>query len=130
MSRIDFRQVLGAAFGSSLCPPLSFEEASPHECYEVLMDVLGDGLMPEQLSALTDREIGVLAARFGEYFEADPPSQEQTAVQGGAPPRAPQGRSSLNTCQFRKTRQAPPLLRMVAQSLLASAWVSRPMRAA
>lgn len=82
MSRIDFRQVLGAAFGSSLCLPLSFDEASPHECYEVLMDVLGDGLTPEQLSALTDREIGVLAARFGEYFKADPPSQEQTAIQG------------------------------------------------
>ncbi|OCP01050.1 MULTISPECIES: hypothetical protein [unclassified Ensifer] len=67
MSRIDFEQALGEEFGNGLCLPLPFEDASPHECYEVIACVLGDKIMPDRLSAVTDGQVALLAARFGEY---------------------------------------------------------------
>lgn len=84
MSRMEFEQAVGEEFGSAVCPPVPFEDASAHECYEVILDVLGHRVTPEMLSAIPDDRITTLAARFGSYFEVDPPSEEQvrSAIRG------------------------------------------------
>lgn len=43
----------------------------------MLTGVFGDKIMPEQLSTVTDGQLALLAARFGDYFETDPPTGEQ-----------------------------------------------------
>ncbi len=75
--RRDFEQALGESFGESVCPPVPFEDASPHECCEVVCSVLGDDVTPADLAALTKAQVAALAQEFGEYFESDPPSVKQ-----------------------------------------------------
>jgi hypothetical protein len=77
MSRADFLQAAGESFGDCICPPIPFEDASAHECCEVLTEALGDGFTPDRLAALTDTEMATLATRFGDYFESEPPSPAQ-----------------------------------------------------
>lgn len=64
---------MGEEFGEVI----SSDEASSHECCEVIWSVLGQDVIPATLAALTDREIAKLAQSFGEYFGIDAPTVEQ-----------------------------------------------------
>lgn len=75
--RMDFEQAMGEEFGHCLSPPLPFEDASAHECCEVVWKVLGDEVIPDRLSTLFDDEIAALAAGFGGYFEVDNPTEQR-----------------------------------------------------
>jgi hypothetical protein len=75
--RPDFEQALGETFGEFVSPPVPFEDASPHECCEVVWEVGGRDVTPARLAALTEAEIAALARRFGEHFESDAPTVEQ-----------------------------------------------------
>jgi hypothetical protein len=65
--RPDFEQALGEEFGEAVSPPVPFEDASPHECREVVCEVLGDNVTPTRLAAATDAEIAEIARLFGEF---------------------------------------------------------------
>ncbi len=71
--RPDFEQALGETFGDFVSPPVPFEDASPHECCEVVWLVAGRDVTPARLAALTQGEVVTLARKFGEYFESDAP---------------------------------------------------------
>ena len=73
----DFEQALGETFGALVSPPVPFEDASPHECCEVVWLVAGRDVTPARLAALTQPEVVTLARKFGEYFESDAPSVQQ-----------------------------------------------------
>jgi hypothetical protein len=75
--RRDFEQALGETFAECVCPPVSFDAASPHECYEAVFSGLGDDVTPSRLAALTRAEVAALAREFGEYFESDAPTVKQ-----------------------------------------------------
>ena len=75
--RPDFEQAMGETFGEFVSPPVTFEDASPHECCEVIWSVAGHDVTPARLAALSEGEIATLARRFGEYFESDAPTVEQ-----------------------------------------------------
>ena len=75
--RPDFEQALGETFGEFVSPPVPFEDASPHECCEVVWHVVGEDVTPATLAALGDAKIAELAKSFGEDFECDPPTVEQ-----------------------------------------------------
>lgn len=75
--RQDFEQAMGESFGESISPPIPFEDASPHECCEVIWSVLGRDVTPTRLAALSEPQIAVLALKFGEYYESDPPTVRQ-----------------------------------------------------
>jgi hypothetical protein len=75
--RPDFEQALGETFGALVSPPVPFEDASAHECCEVVWLVAGREVTPARLAALTEPEILTLASKFGEYFESDAPSVQQ-----------------------------------------------------
>jgi hypothetical protein len=75
--RVDFEQALGESFGEFISPPVPFEDASPHECCEVVWSVAGRNVTPTSLAALTDVQILALGSIFGEYFDSDAPTREQ-----------------------------------------------------
>lgn len=75
--RPDFEQALGETFGALVSPPVPFEDASAHECCEVVWTVAGHDVTPTRLAALTQVEVVTLARKFGEYFESDAPSVQQ-----------------------------------------------------
>jgi hypothetical protein len=75
--RPDFEQAMGEAFGEFVCPPVPFEDASPHECCEVVWEVAGHNATPTGLAALTDVQVVELSRRFGAYFDCEPPTFEQ-----------------------------------------------------
>ena len=75
--RPDFEQAMGEAFGDFLSPPVPFEDASPHECCEVIRSVVGRDVPPSLLAASSESETAALAQKFGEYFETDIPTTEQ-----------------------------------------------------
>ncbi len=50
--RPDFEQALGESFGEAVCPPVPFEDASPHECCEVVWAVAGADVTPTMLAEL------------------------------------------------------------------------------
>lgn len=75
--RLDFEQALGETFGDFVSPPVPFEDASAHECCEVVWSMTGHGVTPARLAALTKSEIVALARKFGEYFASDAPTVEQ-----------------------------------------------------
>lgn len=77
MSKMDFEQAMGEEFASGICPPVPFEDASPHECCEVIAVVLGEEVTPDLLSAISSEQVAELAIQFGVYFAVDPPSHEQ-----------------------------------------------------
>ena len=78
--RLDFIQAMGETFGNHVSPPVSFEDASPHECCEVVWSVLGFDVTPSRLAALTQDDVAALAQRFGEYFEVESPTIDQIRV--------------------------------------------------
>jgi hypothetical protein len=75
--RPDFEQALGESFCESVCPPVPFEKASPHECCEVVWAVAGEDVTPRQLAALSAAQVKALAQKFSEYFASDPPTVKQ-----------------------------------------------------
>src|SRR4051812_38805189 len=75
--RADFEQALGESFGECVSPPVPFEDASPHECCEVVWSVAGRDVTPARLGALDEQGVAALARRFGEYFECEPPTAAQ-----------------------------------------------------
>ncbi len=75
--RPDFEQAMGKTFGEFVCPPVPFEDATPHECCEVVWSVAGTNVTPTDLAALTEAQLVVLSQKFGEYFASPSPSVEQ-----------------------------------------------------
>ncbi|MCR9201197.1 MAG: hypothetical protein NXI04_21360 [Planctomycetaceae bacterium] len=75
--RPDFEQALGETFGEFVSPPVPLEDASAHECCEVVWHVVGEGVTPAMLAALDEAGITELAKSFGEDFECDPPTFKQ-----------------------------------------------------
>jgi len=75
--RPDFEQAMGEEFGESVCPPVPFEAASPHECCEVVWQIAGTDVTPAKLVSLGEAEIIALSAAFGDYFECEAPSGDQ-----------------------------------------------------
>jgi hypothetical protein len=75
--RSDFEQALGESFGDLVCPPVPIEDASAHECCEVVWAVCGRNVTPDQLAALTDDTVLNMAQEFGKFFECAPPSVQQ-----------------------------------------------------
>jgi hypothetical protein len=75
--RPDFEQALGEAFSEFVSPPVPFEDASPHDCCEVVWSVAGSKLTPTGLAALSKAQIAALAEEFGDYFESEAPTVQQ-----------------------------------------------------
>ncbi len=75
--RRDFEQAMGESFGQFVSPPVPFEDASPHECCEVVWGVAGRNVTPADLSALAKFRVVELSFGFGTYFDCDPPAVEQ-----------------------------------------------------
>jgi hypothetical protein len=75
--RPAFEQALGESLGAFVSPPVPFEDASPHECCEVIWLVGGRNVTPSRLAVMTQAEVATLARKFGEYFECDAPSVQQ-----------------------------------------------------
>ena len=75
--RADFETAMGECFGEVVSPPVPFEAASPHECCEVIWEVVGRDVTPADLEALSEMKLQDLATAFGHYFECDAPSVEQ-----------------------------------------------------
>jgi hypothetical protein len=74
--RPEFETAMGESFGDVVSPPVPFEDASPHECCEVVWAIAGRKVTPRSLAALTDPQIVALSEKFGEYFESPSPSVE------------------------------------------------------
>jgi len=75
--RPDFEQALGESFGEHVSPPVPFEDASPHECCEVVWSIAGQEVTPARMATLNEDEITALAHKFGTYFGCDAPSIHQ-----------------------------------------------------
>jgi hypothetical protein len=60
--RPDFEQALGETFGDYVSPPVPFEDASPHECCEVVWAVAGRDVTPARLAGLGEDQLSDLAA--------------------------------------------------------------------
>jgi hypothetical protein len=75
--RPEFEQALGETFGHFVSPPVPFEDASPHECCEVVWKIAGTGVTPKRLANLTEQEIEQLSRRFGAYFGCEAPTVGQ-----------------------------------------------------
>lgn len=65
---------VGETFGDYVSPPVPFEDASPHECCEVVWAVAGRDVTPARLAALGEDQLSDLARKFSEYFECDAPT--------------------------------------------------------
>lgn len=75
--RLDFEQAMGESFSECLVPPIPFEEASAHECCEVIWAVLGYDVTPARLAALTEAQVGDLARKFSDCFGSELPTVSQ-----------------------------------------------------
>jgi hypothetical protein len=75
--RAEFEQAMGETFGYYLSPPVPFEDASPHECCEVVWKVAGTEVTPTILASLSEAQIVALSVAFGSYFETVPPTVER-----------------------------------------------------
>ena len=75
--RLDFYAALGEEFSEYVSPPVPFEDASPHECCEVVWQVVGRNVTPTKLASMSDAQVADLASAFGRYFETDAPSVER-----------------------------------------------------
>jgi hypothetical protein len=75
--RSDFEQAMGETFGDFVSPPVPFDDASPHECCEVVWSVAGRDVTPARLAWFGASQVATLARRFGEYFGCEPPSESQ-----------------------------------------------------
>ncbi len=75
--RPDFEQAMGETFGEAISPPVSFEDASAHECCEVIWACLGSKVTPKSLALLSEEQVVTLSREFGEYFECESPPVEK-----------------------------------------------------
>jgi hypothetical protein len=75
--RPEFEQAMGETFAESVSAPVPFEDASAHECCEVVWKVVGRNVTSRKLAALADEQIVALSQKFGEYFESESPSVER-----------------------------------------------------
>lgn len=73
-NRLDFEQAMGETFGEYVSPPVAHEDASPHECCEVIWKVTGRQVTPSTLAALTEIQLTALCVEFANYFETEAPS--------------------------------------------------------
>jgi hypothetical protein len=75
--RSDFLLAMGVEFCSRVSPPVPAGEVDPHECCEVIWQVLGNDVTPSDLADLSELKLAALAQEFGNYFECTPPSISQ-----------------------------------------------------
>ncbi len=75
--RPDFETALGESFGDFVSPPVPFENASPHECCELVWSVAGRHVTPACLASLSEVQVAAMAREFGTYFDSDSPTVEQ-----------------------------------------------------
>lgn len=75
--RADFESAMGQTFAEWICPPVALEDASPHECCEVVRKVVGDDVTPTRLNSRNEQQIDSLAQWFGECFDCQKPTTEQ-----------------------------------------------------
>lgn len=76
-NHLDFSQALGESFCEAICPPVPFEDASPHDCYEAVRSSLGATPSPLGLASLTDADVAMVAQKLGTYFESEAPTTNQ-----------------------------------------------------
>jgi hypothetical protein len=72
-SRMDFEQALGETVSEHVSPPVPFEDASPHECCEVVWEITGRDVTPGRLASLSESQVDALSRRFGETSNRSPP---------------------------------------------------------
>ena len=72
-----FLTAMGESFAEAVCPPVPWDEASPHECCQAIWSVLSRRVTPDSLGSLNDDNIGALAEAFAKHFESAPPSRAQ-----------------------------------------------------
>ncbi|MFO0812523.1 MAG: hypothetical protein U0796_04860 [Gemmatales bacterium] len=75
--RPDFEQAMGETFGEAVSPPVSFGDASAHECCEVIWAILGYKVTPRILGLVTEEQVVALSRKFGEYFDCESPPAEK-----------------------------------------------------
>ncbi|WP_338664434.1 hypothetical protein VQH23_04545 [Pararoseomonas sp. SCSIO 73927] len=75
--RADFETAMGESFADAICPPIPFEEASPHECCEAIRSALGREVTPELLARLPEARLAELSESIGHYFGTAPPTVAQ-----------------------------------------------------
>ncbi|MCE9547208.1 MAG: hypothetical protein K8T25_17185 [Planctomycetia bacterium] len=68
----DFIQAVGEELSYAICPPVPFEDASAHECYEALCRALGQPITTEQLRSFSQKQIETACAGIATYFECEP----------------------------------------------------------
>jgi hypothetical protein len=76
----EFLTAMGESFGASISPPVPFDGASAHECYNAVWSVLGQEVTPTSLAHLSQPQLSALAEGIGAYFECDPPTVEQVKL--------------------------------------------------
>jgi poly(3-hydroxybutyrate) depolymerase len=76
----EFLTAMGESFGESISPPVPFDSASAHECYNAVWSVLGEDVTPTTLAGLSEAQLAVLADGIGAYFESDPPTLAQVKL--------------------------------------------------
>lgn len=74
--RADFEQAVGECFADAVCPPVPFEQASAHECFEAVSEVLPEP-SPKDFASLSAEQVDRLALSFSDWFECAPPSRAQ-----------------------------------------------------
>ncbi len=102
-NRSDFLAAMGETFSEYVCPPVSFEDANPHECCEAIWSVLGLTVTPDDLAALDETGVLDLCAAFGTYFESEAPSANKiraarAQAQPGVLQNAKRPRNSATAC--------------------------------
>jgi len=65
----DFIQAVGEELSDAVCPPVPFEDASAHECYEALSKALGNEITPVLLKSLSSAQLESVGCALSEYFE-------------------------------------------------------------
>jgi len=73
----EFLTAMGESFSESISPPVPFDDASIHECYNAIWSVLGQDVTPTSLASLSAAQVSALAAGIGAYFESEPPTPGQ-----------------------------------------------------
>ena len=69
----DFLSAVGEELGEAVVPPVAFEDASSHECCEVVISVLGNHIEPRDIANLSKVDLVRLAEGFSAYFGCDAP---------------------------------------------------------
>lgn len=74
--RADFEQAVGECFADAVCPPVPFELASAHECFEAVSAAFPVS-SPSAFASLTAEQTDRLGKSFAAWFECAPPSRKQ-----------------------------------------------------